>query len=42
MKTIGVLGGMSSVASGEYYRRLNEGVNAQLGGHSAADLVLSP
>jgi len=40
MKTIGVLGGMSSVASREYYRRLNEGVNAQLGGHSAAELVL--
>jgi aspartate racemase len=40
MKTIGVLGGMSSVASGEYYRRINEGVNAHLGGHNAADLVL--
>jgi aspartate racemase len=40
MKTIGVLGGMSSVASAEYYRRINEGVNAQLGGHSAAELVL--
>lgn len=40
MKTIGVLGGMSSVASGEYYRRINEGVNAHLGGHSAAELVL--
>ena len=40
MKTIGVLGAMSSVASAEYYRRINEGVNAQLGGHSAAELVL--
>jgi aspartate racemase len=40
MKTIGVLGGMSSVASGEYYRRINEGVNAHRGGHSAAELVL--
>jgi aspartate racemase len=40
MKTIGVLGGMSSVASAEYYRRINDGVNAQLGGHSAAELVL--
>lgn len=40
MKTIGVLGGMSSVASAEYYRRINEGVNAQLGGHAAAELVL--
>jgi aspartate racemase len=40
MMTIGVLGGMSSVASAEYYRRINEGVNAHLGGHAAAELVL--
>jgi aspartate racemase len=31
---------MSSVASAEYYRRINEGVNAHEGGHSAAELVL--
>jgi aspartate racemase len=31
---------MSSVASGEYYRLLNEGVNARLGGHSAAEIVM--
>ena len=35
-----MLGGMSSVASAEYYRLLNAGVNERLGGHSAADLVL--
>lgn len=40
MKTIGVLGGMSSVASAEYYRRINEGVNAHRGGHCAAEVVL--
>jgi aspartate racemase len=40
MKTIGILGGMSSVASAEYYRRINEGVNAHRGGHCAAELVL--
>lgn len=40
MRTIGILGGMSSVASAEYYRRINEGVNAHQGGHSAAELVL--
>jgi aspartate racemase len=40
MKTIGVLGGMSSVASAEYYRRINDGVNAHRGGHSAAEVVL--
>jgi len=40
VKTIGVLGGMSGVATGEYYRRLNEGVNAVRGGHAAADVVV--
>jgi len=40
MKTIGVLGGMSSVASAEYYRRINEGINAHRGGRAAAELVL--
>ncbi|WP_433178583.1 aspartate/glutamate racemase family protein [Actinoallomurus sp. CA-150999] len=40
MKTIGLLGGMSSVASAEYYRLLNERVNAQLGGHAAPEIVL--
>lgn len=40
MQPIGVLGGMSSVASSEYYRLLNEGVNARLGGHAAAEVVL--
>jgi aspartate racemase len=40
MTTIGVLGGMSSMASAEYYRRINEAVNAHRGGHSAAEIVL--
>lgn len=40
VKSIGVLGGMSGVATGEYYRRLNEGVNAVRGGHAAADVVI--
>src|SRR5665647_800357 len=40
MRTIGILGGMSSVASAEYYRRINDGVNAHRGGHSAAEIVL--
>jgi aspartate racemase len=40
MRTIGVLGGMSGQATGEYYRRLNEGVNAHRGGHSSAEVVL--
>ena len=40
MRTIGVLGGMSNVASAEYYRLLNEGVNAHRGGHAAPEIVL--
>ena len=39
MKTICVLGGMSGVASAEYYPRINEGINAHRGG-AAAELVL--
>ena len=31
---------MSSVASAEYYRRINEGVNARRGGHHGAEVVL--
>ncbi|GAA4205636.1 aspartate/glutamate racemase family protein [Actinocatenispora rupis] len=40
MKTIGLLGGLSSVATAEYYRLLNERVNARLGGHQAPEIVL--
>jgi aspartate racemase len=40
MKTIGVLGGMSSAASAEYYRLINEGVNELRGGYAAAEVVL--
>ncbi len=31
-RTIGVLGGMSNQATGEYYRMLNEALNARYGG----------
>jgi aspartate racemase len=40
VKTIGVLGGMSDVATGEYYRLLNDGVRAHLGADSSADVVI--
>jgi aspartate racemase len=40
VKTIGLLGGMSSVATGDYGRRLNEGVNAHCGGHASAEMLL--
>lgn len=39
-KTIGVLGGMSNQATGEYYRLLNEGLNARLGGWDNGEIVV--
>jgi aspartate racemase len=42
MKTIGMIGGMSWESSAEYYRLVNEGIKAQLGGlHSAKSLLVS-
>ena len=40
MKTLGLLGGMSSESTAIYYRLLNEGVNARLGRLAAAKLIL--
>ena len=40
MKTIGLLGGMSWESTAIYYRLLNEGVRARLGGLHSAKLVL--
>jgi len=43
MKTIGLLGGMSWESSSVYYRLINEGMRAKLGGSHAADcLMISP
>lgn len=39
-KTIGVLGGMSNQATAEYYRMLNEGLNARLGGWDNGEIVI--
>jgi len=42
MKTIGLIGGMSCQSSAEYYRIINEDVQARLGGHhNARSLMLS-
>ncbi len=42
MKTIGLIGGMSWESSSEYYRLVNEGVKARLGGlHSAKCVMVS-
>jgi aspartate racemase len=40
MKTIGLVGGMSWESTAHYYRLLNEGVKARLGGLHSARLVL--
>lgn len=41
LRTVGVLGGMSSQATAEYYRLLNENINRELGGHNAAEVLIS-
>ncbi|CAN5140385.1 aspartate/glutamate racemase [soil metagenome] len=40
MKLLGILGGMSWESSATYYRQLNQGVAARLGGLHSADLLL--
>ena len=40
MKRIGILGGMSWESTALYYRLLNEGVRARLGGLHSANLVI--
>jgi len=40
MKTIGILGGMSDKATMEYYRFINEKVNAHLGGWEIAETLI--
>lgn len=40
MKTIGLIGGMSWESTAIYYRMLNQGVKARLGGYHSAKLLL--
>jgi len=40
MKTIGLIGGISWVSTQDYYRYLNEGINARLGGLSFARCII--
>ena len=37
---IGILGGMSTEASKEYYHRINDGVQQRLGGHNVAEILM--
>jgi aspartate racemase len=39
-KIIGLLGGMSNQATGEYYRLLNEGMNSRLGAWDNGEIVI--
>ena len=39
-KTIGLLGGMSSQSTAEYYRLINERMNARLGGWDSGEIVI--
>lgn len=40
LKTIGILGGMSSAATGEYYQLINEKVRQIRGGHHIAEMII--
>jgi aspartate racemase len=40
VKTIGLIGGMSWESTTTYYRKINEGVSARLGGLHSADILL--
>jgi aspartate racemase len=40
MKTIGIIGGLTWLSTAEYYRLINELVNARLGGVASAKIVL--
>ena len=40
LKTIGILGGMSDTATAEYYRLINQAVNARLGGWDIAETLI--
>jgi aspartate racemase len=39
-KTIGILGGMSNQATGEYYRLVNKKLNDRLGGWDNGEIVI--
>ncbi len=41
MKTVGLIGGLSPESTVVYYRGLNEAVNARLGGHHNAQIILN-
>ncbi|QSG11311.1 Aspartate racemase [Halapricum desulfuricans] len=40
LRTIGVLGGMSSESTITYYRQIDQGINDALGGHAAGEVLI--
>lgn len=40
LRTVGILGGMSSESTREYYRLVDARINDTLGGHNAGDIVI--
>ena len=41
MKTIGMIGGSSDVATVEYYKLINAGIKRRLGGHHTAEMIIN-
>jgi aspartate racemase len=41
MKTIGILGGSSDQSTADYYRRINQTVNARLGGFNTGEVLIN-
>jgi len=41
MKMIGILGGASDQATADYYRRINQAVNARLGGFNTGEVLIN-
>ena len=41
MKTLGLIHGMSSVATADFYTRLNDRVNEFLGGHERPEIIMA-
>ena len=40
MKKVGLIGGISWVSTMDYYKYINEGVNAKLGGLNSAEILI--
>jgi aspartate racemase len=41
MKTVGLIGGSTDVATAEYYRLINTGLNKRRGGHNTGEIIIN-